>query len=70
MSDTTDHVELFNDSDGQWRWRRIAANNKIVSVCGEGFVDRSYAEDSAAKYNSDVADFRVNTDPDNISGDA
>ena len=54
MREKTDHVEVYHDTDGEYRWRRMATNNQIVSVSGEGFVKRSYAKKSAETYNQDV----------------
>jgi uncharacterized protein YegP (UPF0339 family) len=54
MTETTDRVEVYTDAKGEYRWRRVARNNKIVSDSAEGFTTRSYAEQSARSYNADV----------------
>lgn len=56
MSDApvTDRVEIFRGIDAQFRWRRIATNNQLVSGSEEGFTSKSWAERSAHTYNSDV----------------
>lgn len=64
MREKTDHVEVYQDTDGEYRWRRVAANNQIVSVSGEGFVKHGYALESAKSYNQDVADVRDQTQED------
>lgn len=33
-------VELFRDTKGLWRWRRVATNGEIVSVGGESYHHR------------------------------
>lgn len=33
-------VEIFRDSDNQWRWRVVADNNRVVATCGEGYHNR------------------------------
>lgn len=34
-------VEIFRDSDNQWRWRVVADNNRVVATCGEGYHNRA-----------------------------
>lgn len=29
-----------SEADGQYRWRRLAGNSRIISVCGEGYTNR------------------------------
>jgi uncharacterized protein YegP (UPF0339 family) len=37
MKETTPmYFETYHDSDGYWRWRLVAANNRIIAV-GEGY---------------------------------
>ncbi len=31
---------IYRDSIGQWRWRLVAANGRIVADSGEGYVRR------------------------------
>ena len=55
INTSNDRVEVYEDAEGMWRWRRKDnANGKIVSVSGEGYTDRTYAEDAAIAYNSDL----------------
>jgi uncharacterized protein len=28
---------LYRDGDNQWRWRLVAANNRIIANSGEGY---------------------------------
>jgi len=60
MPDRTknDRVEVYTDVHGEYRWRRVANNNQIVSDSAEGFVKHSYALESAGAYNKDVTDIR------------
>ena len=70
MREASDHVEVFQDVDGEYRWRRVAANHEIVSVSGEGFVKHAYALTSAQNYNQDVTDIRDSTtapDPEDMA---
>lgn len=34
------HVEIFQDRNLEWRWRRKAGNGKIVATSGEGYLHR------------------------------
>lgn len=50
MSDTAgDRTEVFEGEDGEWRWRRVAANNRIIATSGEGFDSKWNAERSAER---------------------
>lgn len=34
------HIKVFKDKHGEWRWRLIARNQKIVACSGEGYKRR------------------------------
>lgn len=36
-------VEIYQDAEGDYRWRGKAANGKIVAESGEGYRNRMYA---------------------------
>jgi len=36
-----DHWEFYQDAKGEWRWRHVAANGKIVGASAEGFKTRA-----------------------------
>jgi uncharacterized protein YegP (UPF0339 family) len=36
-----DTWEIYKDSAGKWRWRRIAANGRIVGASSEGYTNRT-----------------------------
>lgn len=40
-------VEIYQDTEGDWRWRGKAANGKLVSESGEGYRNRMYAQKMA-----------------------
>lgn len=46
-----DVVNVYEDSSGQWRWHRKAANGMVVSESGESYVTRSGAVQAAARTN-------------------
>ena len=37
-------VYVYRDKAGQWRWRMMARNGKIVADSGEGYASRSNAK--------------------------
>jgi uncharacterized protein YegP (UPF0339 family) len=44
-----DKWEIYQDSVGQWRWRRVAANGRIVGASSEGFSTRSACVENARR---------------------
>jgi len=50
----TDHVEVFADDTGEWRWHRKAANGKIIMDSGEGYKDKSYCKAMAEDLNPNI----------------
>lgn len=32
---------LYKDAAGYWRWRLVAANNRIIANSGEGYVNKA-----------------------------
>lgn len=36
-----DRWEIHKDKAGHWRWRRTAANGRIVGAAAEGYVNKS-----------------------------
>lgn len=35
--------EFYKDNAGEWRWRKIASNGRIVGASSEGFSSRANA---------------------------
>lgn len=33
--------EIYEDHEGEWRWRLLAANGRIMADSGEGYVDHA-----------------------------
>lgn len=31
---------LYTDTSGNWRWRLVASNNRIIANSGEGYYNR------------------------------
>ena len=36
-----DKWEIYKDARGDWRWRRTAANGRIVGASSEGYSNRA-----------------------------
>lgn len=43
-----DHVKLFTDAAGEWRWTAVAGNGEPVANGGEGYKNRGDAHDAVA----------------------
>lgn len=39
-----DRLEFWEDEDREWRWRIVAANNRIVAASSEGFSSKAAAQ--------------------------
>jgi len=35
------YYEMYKDSQGYWRWRLQAGNNRIIANSGEGYVNKT-----------------------------
>lgn len=46
-----DTVEVYKDADGEYRWRRQSENGRIVSVSGEGYINKEHAVRMATELN-------------------
>ncbi|MGJ4849166.1 YegP family protein [Bacillota bacterium Meth-B3] len=44
-----DRWEFYQDAAGQWRWRRIAPNGKIVGASSEGFSSKQACVENAKR---------------------
>lgn len=38
--------EMYRDARSEWRWRLVSANNRVISVSSESYVNRSDCEHS------------------------
>lgn len=39
----TPHFEVYKDTAGEWRWRMVASNGRIVADSGEGYGSKGNA---------------------------
>lgn len=44
-----DKWEFYQDKSGDWRWRRVAINGRIVGAAAEGYVNRTDCEENARR---------------------
>lgn len=44
-----DKWEIYQDGQGQWRWRRTASNGRIVGASTQGYANRSDCEANAKR---------------------
>jgi len=44
-----DNWEFYTDASGDWRWRRIAPNGRIVGSASQGYSNKSDCEDNARR---------------------
>lgn len=49
----TEHFEVYSDRAGDWRWRLVATNGRIIADSGEGYSSRSEARDAIARVQRD-----------------
>jgi hypothetical protein len=42
-------VQVYEDDRGEYRWRAIAGNGRIVATSGEGYVEEKYAAGMARR---------------------
>lgn len=58
MTTSNDRVEIHRDRAGEFRWRRVAGNNEVISA-GEGYDTLSGAIEGAHRANPDVTADRI-----------
>lgn len=44
-----DKWEFYTDGAGEWRWRRIASNGRIVGASSQGYKNRSDCVENARR---------------------
>jgi uncharacterized protein YegP (UPF0339 family) len=43
-------IQVYRDATGDWRWRLVASNGRIVADSGEGYRRKRAALAAASKY--------------------
>jgi uncharacterized protein YegP (UPF0339 family) len=49
-----DEVDVYEDASGEFRWRRQAGNERIISDSSESYTRREDAERAAQRANPDL----------------
>jgi uncharacterized protein YegP (UPF0339 family) len=49
-----DEIEVFRGHAGDWYWRRVAPNGRIITVGGEPFARKWTARRAARRANRDL----------------
>ncbi|EIA15711.1 DUF1508 domain-containing protein [Clostridium perfringens] len=44
-----DKWQIYKDLTGEWRWRRIASNGRIVGASSQGYVNKSDCIENAKR---------------------
>lgn len=37
---TRNHVQVYTDQAGEWRWKFVAGNNRIMADSSEGYIEK------------------------------
>jgi uncharacterized protein YegP (UPF0339 family) len=54
-----EHFEIFEDRAGEYRWRLVASNGRIIADSGEGYGSKSDAREAAVAVSNQVTDADV-----------
>jgi uncharacterized protein YegP (UPF0339 family) len=49
VADADEDFEIYEDNRGEYRWRLRAGNNEIVATSGEGYTERSEAQNAVER---------------------
>lgn len=49
----SDRTEIYEDSAGEWRWRRVAPNGETIADSGEGYTREEDAKRAAERVFAD-----------------
>jgi len=55
----TPHFEVYEDQAGEWRWRMVAGNGRVVADSGEGYSSKSGARRAVRNVQSDAGDATI-----------
>lgn len=58
-----DVIHVYEDDAGEWRWRRVAPNGRVLADSGEGYTSKYDAILAAGRANAPV-DVEVRLDGD------
>ena len=46
--------EIYKDKGGEWRWRLMAANNRIIADSGEGYTHKQHCQEMVTSIQKDA----------------
>lgn len=49
MAPKKDSIEYYQDRRGDWRWRRLSADGKVIGASSEGYNNRADCEANAKR---------------------
>lgn len=50
----SERAEFYRDGSGEWRWRVLAGNNRVVADSGEGYKHLTDCKDEFTKLFGDM----------------
>ena len=62
MTDSKATFELFEDAQGQWRWRLVHDNGNILADSGEGYASKQKAKQGLESVKANAAGAGVVTE--------
>ena len=51
--------QFYQDDKGEWRWRLVAHNGKILADSGEGYVNRAAMLKTVKRIKEGIANVRL-----------
>lgn len=61
-ADADARFELYEDADGQWRWRLVHRNGNILADSGQGYASKQKAEQGAQSVKRNAPHAPLTTD--------
>lgn len=58
-----ERVEIYRDKRGEYRWRRVAGNERQVAESGEGYIRKIDAVRMAKQLNEGLPVFEIEVEP-------
>jgi uncharacterized protein YegP (UPF0339 family) len=52
-------LDIYEDAAGEWRWRIVARNGRIVADSGEGYATKSNAKRAAERLRGAIVRYQV-----------
>jgi len=62
-----DRLVIYRDSEGDWRWHRVAGNGELIGGSGEGYRNLSHCQNIAVRVNRLPYLLELHTDSEDAS---